>query len=82
MTNDDEMLELFMHPGWKRFQAEMKEGLETMMLSCHACKDEKDFYKQKGMIQALSNVVNFELLFRTNLDMIDENEQPAWHMDA
>jgi len=76
MSDADRMLDLFIHPGWKQFQNDMEEALEALINGCHTASSSEEFFRQKGMIQSLSNVVNYQLLFRTNLDEqeLPENE--------
>jgi len=78
MTPDDEMLDLFMHPGWKRFHKDMTEALDMLVKSCHSCPTSDAFFRQKGMIQQLTNVVGYADAYRQSMDAEDEDKQ--WHI--
>ena len=72
MIDDDAMFDLFAHKGWRHFQAQMQEALDALRAGYDSCNTAEKFFKQQGMVQSLSNVVNFETVFRTDVDANDD----------
>lgn len=74
MTDDDLLLDLFLHPGWKRFQIEMSEAHEMLIGTCHQLKDAEAFFHRKGQIQQLGLVCNYETLTKARVDAENEDD--------
>lgn len=71
MTEDERLkvlLDLFIHPGWKIVQQEMREAHQVLIETAWTVKDEQSLYKRKGEIQKLAELIAFEQLTKLNTD--------------
>ena len=64
----EELLDLFIHPGWKRVIAEMQEALRTMVETTHLLEAEHELWKRKGEIQQIAQFINYEALVKAQID--------------
>lgn len=72
MTKEEEqMYELFMQPGWQRFQSEMTEALDALRAGYDSCNTVEKFFKQQGMVRSLANVVAYEQVYRAQVENDD-----------
>ena len=68
MKDADEMLDLFMHPAWRRLMDEMREAHETLVETCYTLETERELWRRKGEIQKLAELLAYEHLFKMNID--------------
>lgn len=59
-------LDLFLTPGWKQFQEEMKEVFGSMQLDL--ANDYESFIRMKSAREQLARVLNFEAYIRMAMD--------------
>lgn len=68
MTHDDELLDLFSHPAWKRLIADMQEAHDMLIQTAWHLKDPADMAQRRGEILKLSSLINFERAERMRMD--------------
>lgn len=69
MSDVDQLLDLFIHPGWKMVMQEMQEACDVLEDNCwHACESERQLYETKGRIKQLRFLLNYEDVIKANLD--------------
>lgn len=65
------MLDLFIHPGWKILQDEMREAYAILIETAYQVPDEQALFKRKGEIQKLGELLAFEKITRLQMEQLD-----------
>lgn len=68
-------LDLFVTPGWKQFQEEMKEVFGSLQLDF--ANDYESFIRMKSAREQLSRIINFEAYIRMAMDNENADEKEA-----
>lgn len=67
MNEAEELLDLFIHPGWKRVMAEMEEAHDMLIKTAWHLKDPVEMAQRRGEILKLASFINYERAARMNI---------------
>ena len=70
MNSDREkdLLDLFIHPGWKLVMAEMEEAHDVLVATCHTLDTMELFNRRKGEIQKLRELITYESVVKLQME--------------
>lgn len=75
----DDCLDLFSHPGWKRFMEDLQSSLEEdQRTTMSRCKTSEELLVERGAQLKTARILSFEIMVRNQYDQLtieaDKNE--------
>lgn len=69
----EELLDLFLHPGWKQFQQDFNESFEMLESNARAtCKTNDQWQYRRGELDQLAKIIKFEDFIREGYESVKD----------
>ena len=70
----EQLLDLFLHPGWKQFQQDFEESFDLLEKTARKdCPTNDQWQYRRGQLEQLDRVITFEQLIRAAYDDLTED---------
>ena len=80
--HDNDLLDLFMHPGWKHLMEEIQQAHDILLQTCWQVSSTEELFRRKGQIQQASFMLNYEELTKARIDEDLRAEDPENEHEA
>ena len=69
-NQDDVMLDLFGHDGWRFLMEKIEHWIENEYHNIHQAENMEDFFRRKGKLEILRLVKGFEEQYRRDIEEV------------